>query len=446
MANTIVLGMQWGDEGKGKIVDLVSPAFDAVVRYQGGHNAGHTVKFGDQHYALHLLPAGIFQDGMRCVLGNGMVIDPEAFFAELAEIESAGVDTEGRIFVSERAQIILPTHIALDRAREETRGDSKIGTTARGIGPAYETRSSRSGIRACDLSAPDLDERLRVQHRQIAPQLADLGGEQPMRPSALSRLCVDWAQRLEPYLCDTATLLNGWIAKRHRVLFEGAQGALLDIDHGTYPYVTSSSCTAGGVSIGTGVPLRRLGGVLGVIKAYVTRVGGGPFVTELDDTLGEHLRERGNELGTTTGRPRRCGWFDAVAARYAAMLNGAGALALTKLDVLDELDELEICTGYRYRGEELRDFPARLSVLQEAEPIYRTVPGWKQSTVGVLDVRELPPAARDYVALLEEEVGVPVGLISTGPRREETILVDRKETRRLLSGRLDRIAEHRDAA
>ena len=446
MANTIVLGMQWGDEGKGKIVDLICPAFDAVARYQGGHNAGHTVKFGDQHFALHLVPSGIFKEGMSCVLGNGMVIDPEAFFEELAGIEAAGIETEGRLFVSERAQIILPTHVALDRAREETRGDGKIGTTARGIGPAYETRSARSGLRACDLAAPDLDERLRVQHRQIAPQLADLGGEPPMRPSAIARLCADWAKRLEPYLCDTAALLNGWMDKRRRVLFEGAQGALLDIDHGTYPYVTSSNCTAGGVSTGTGVPLRRLGGVLGVIKAYVTRVGGGPFVTELDDAIGEHLRERGNELGTTTGRPRRCGWFDAVAARYAAMLNGAGALALTKLDVLDELEEIRVCTGYRYRGEELRDFPARLSVLQEAEPIYRSVPGWQQSTVGTLEVSELPPAARDYVALLEEEVGAPMGLISTGPRREETILVDRKEMRRLVSGQLERVAEHRDAA
>ncbi len=446
MANTIVLGMQWGDEGKGKIVDLVCPAFDVVTRYQGGHNAGHTVEFGDRHYALHLLPSGIFLKGMRCVLGNGMVIDPQAFFDELEEIEAAGIKTDGRVFVSERAQIILPTHVALDKAREETRGDSKIGTTARGIGPSYETRSARSGLRACDLSAPDLDERLRLQHRQIAPQLVGLGAGPPMRPSALSKLCREWAERLEPYLCDTARLLNGWIGKRKRVLFEGAQGALLDIDHGTYPYVTSSSATAGGVSTGTGVPPRRLTGVLGVIKAYVTRVGGGPFTTELHDADGEHLRARGKELGTTTGRPRRCGWFDAVAARYAATVNGTGVLALTKLDVLDENEEIKICTGYRYRGEELRDFPARLSVLREAEPIYRTLPGWNQSTAGVTDARDLPPAARDYVALVEAEVGVPVGLISTGPRREETILIDRKEVRRLLSGRLDLVVEHRDAS
>ncbi len=446
MANTIVLGMQWGDEGKGKIVDLVCPAFDVVARYQGGHNAGHTVKFGDQHFALHLLPSGIFQKTSRCVLGNGMVIDPEAFFAELGAIQEAGIETDGRLFVSERAQIILPTHAALDRAREETRGEGKIGTTSRGIGPAYEARSARSGLRACDLSAADLDERLRIQHRQIAPQLADLGGEPPMRPSALSKLCVDWARRFEPYLCDAARLLNESMDKRQRVLFEGAQGALLDIDHGTYPYVTSSSSTVGGVCTGSGVSPRRISGVLGVIKTYVTRVGGGPFVTELDDAVGEHLRERGNELGTTTGRPRRCGWFDAVAARYAAMINGANVLALTKLDVLDELEEIKICIGYRHGGEVLRDFPARLAVLEEAEPVYRSVPGWKQPTAGVLEAGDLPKAARDYIALLEEEVGVPVGLISTGPRREETILVDRKEMRRLVSGRLDVVAEHRNVA
>ncbi|MEM7582013.1 MAG: adenylosuccinate synthase [Acidobacteriota bacterium] len=446
MANTIVLGMQWGDEGKGKIVDLICPVFHAVARYQGGHNAGHTVKFGDQHFALHFLPSGILHNSMSCVLGNGMVIAPEAFFKELKEIEEAGVDTTGRIFISHRAHIILPTHGMLDTAREETRGDGKIGTTARGIGPAYETRSARSGLRACDLAAPDLDERLRIQHRQIAPQLSDLGADQPPRPSSLSKLCTEWAERLKPYLCDTAVLLNRWMDKRRRVLFEGAQGALLDIDHGTFPYVTSSNSTAGGALTGTGVPPRRISGVLGVIKAYVTRVGGGPFVTELEDEIGEHLRERGNEVGTTTGRPRRCGWFDAVAARYAAMLNGVSAMALTKLDVLDDLDEIKICVGYEIDGEVLHDFPAELHRLSVATPVYRTFPGWKQPTAGALTLDALPQAARDYISALEEEVGAPVGLVSTGPRREETILIDRKEMRKLVSGRLEDVIAHRDAA
>ena len=446
MANTIVLGMQWGDEGKGKIVDLICPAFDVVARYQGGNNAGHTVKFGDRHFALHLLPSGILHEGIHCVLGNGMVIDPEAFFAELDRLTEAGIETASRVFVSDRAHIILPTHAALDQAREDTRGDGKIGTTAKGIGPTYETRAARSGLRACDLAGADLNERLRIQHRQIAPQLADLGGEQPARPSALSKLCLEWAERLEPYLCDTALLLNDWISKRRRVLFEGAQGALLDLDHGTYPYVTSSSSTAGGAATGTGVPPRRISGVLGVIKAYVTRVGGGPFISELHDEVGEHLRERGNEVGTTTGRPRRCGWFDAVAARYAAMLNGVSALALTKLDVLDGVEEIKICTGYRHGGEVIHDFPASLDILEAAEPVYRTVKGWRQPTAGCLDAQDLPPAARQYIAVLEEEVGVPVGLISTGPRREETILIDRKEMRKIVSGRLELVAEHRNAA
>ena len=446
MTNTIVLGMQWGDEGKGKIVDLICPAFDCVARYQGGHNAGHTVKFGDRHFALHLLPSGILHEGVNCVLGNGMVIEPEAFFSELDGLREAGFEADGRLFISERAHVILPTHVALDGGREATRGVTKIGTTSRGIGPAYETRSARSGLRVCDLAAIDVDDRLRVQHRQIAPQLADLGVEQPARPSALGRLCRQWAERLQPYVCDTARLLNGWIDKRRRILFEGAQGALLDIDHGTYPYVTSSSSTCGGVSTGTGVPARRIGGVLGVIKAYVTRVGGGPFVTELEDEIGEHLRQRGNEIGTSTGRPRRCGWFDAVAARYAVMLNGTDALALTKLDVLDDLDEIRICTGYRHGGELIRDFPARLEVLEQAEPVYRTFPGWQQATAGILDFDGLPRAARDYIGAIEEEVGAPVGLVSTGPKREETILVERKEMARLVSGRLQMIAERRDAA
>ena len=446
MTNTIVLGMQWGDEGKGKIVDLVCPAFDAVARYQGGHNAGHTVKFGDRHFALHFLPSGILHERMTCVLGNGMVISPEAFFTELEGLREAGVEAEGRLFISDRAHVILPTHVDLDQGREETRGASKIGTTARGIGPAYETKSSRSGLRICELASDELDDRLRVQHRQIAPQLRDLGAEPPMRPSALAKACREWAERLAPYVRDTARLLNGWIDRRKRILFEGAQGALLDLDHGTYPYVTSSNATVGGASTGTGVPPRRIGGVLGVIKAYVTRVGGGPFVTELEDEVGEHLRERGNEVGTSTGRPRRCGWFDAVAARYAVMLNGTNALALTKLDVLDDLDEIKVCTGYRLGDEVLRDFPARVAILEEAEPVYRTGPGWKKPTAGVLDVADLPAAAREYIDVLEEEIGVPVGLISTGPRREETILVDRKEMRRLVSGKLELIAEHRDAA
>jgi len=446
MANTIVLGMQWGDEGKGKIVDLVCPAFGVVARFQGGHNAGHTVKFGDRHYALHFLPSGVLQGDKRCVLGNGMVIHPGAFFEELEEVRSSGVDPRGRLFISTRAQVILPTHVALDQAREASRGEGKIGTTARGIGPAYESKAARTGLRCGDLESAGLEEKLEIHRRHVAPQLADLGAEEPPPVAELAELCRRWGRELRPFLRDTSVLLNRWIDDGDGVLFEGAQGTLLDLDHGTYPFVTSSSSTAGGAATGTGVPPTRLDGVLGVVKAYTTRVGAGPFVTELEGGVGEHLRRRGNELGTTTGRPRRCGWFDAVAVRYARILNGTGVLALTKLDVLDELEEIRICTGYRHRGELLEDFPTSLEVLAESEPEYRTVPGWQESTVGVLEFAQLPQKAREYVRVLEQEVGAPVGLVSTGPRREETILTDRPELARLLGGSLEQVVRHRDAA
>lgn len=445
MANTIVLGMQWGDEGKGKIVDLICPAFDAVARFQGGDNAGHTVRFGDRHFALHLLPSGILQQGMRCVLGNGMVIRPESLFEELASIEAADIDVAGRLFISDRAHLILPTHPALDRAREEARGARKIGTTARGIGPAYESKAGRYGLRCGELAAADLEDRLTLQHRYVVAQLADLGADPPLSPAEMIDLCGPWAERFAPHVRATASLLNRWIDDGDSVLFEGSQGALLDLDHGTYPFVTSSSSTAGGVCSGAGVPPTRITGVLGVIKAYTTRVGGGPFPTELEDQVGAHLRDRGNEFGTTTGRPRRCGWFDAVAARYSRMLNGTDVLAVTKLDVLDGLEEINICVGYRVDGEVVRDFTADLSLLARAEPVYRTVPGWSKPTIGVLDEHDLPRAARDYLVILSEQVGAPVAIVSTGPRREETILIRHVDLLRLLSYRLDRVLEHRDS-
>jgi adenylosuccinate synthase len=442
MANTIVLGMQWGDEGKGKIVDLICPAFDAVVRFQGGNNAGHTVKFGAAHFALHFLPSGILHEGTSCVLGNGMVIEPEALFAELAELEAAGVAASGRLFISDRAQVILPLHKALDAAREAAR-EHKIGTTSRGIGPAYETKAARSGLRVCDLAASDAAYRLGVLHRQVAPQLADLGETAPS-VDELAAACRAWSERLAPFVRDTSHLIRQWIDEGRSVLFEGAQGALLDVDHGTYPYVTSSTATAGGVCSGAGVAPTSIDGVLGVVKAYTTRVGGGPFVGELSDEAGGFLRSRGNEYGTTTGRPRRCGWLDTVATRYAQRLNRADLLAVTKLDVLDDFAELRICTGYRYRGDVLQEFPADLDVFRGAEPVYRTLPGWKSSTVGIVDFDELPQKAKDYLAVVEEEIGAPVGIVSTGPRREETIFRELPGLRDLLAGGLDRILAHRD--
>ena len=443
MANVIIVGMQWGDEGKGKIVDLLCPAFDGVVRYQGGHNAGHTVRFRDRHFSLHLIPSGILHEGMLCVLGNGMVIAPDAFLAELGRLHEAGIRSEGRLFVSNRAHVLMPCHAQLDRAREEARGAGKIGTTSRGIGPAYESKISRFGVRMCDLFAPDLEERLRAQVAKIQAELRSLGTEESPDLSALAASCQDWGEQMKPLLRDTEQLLNGWIAQGRSLLFEGAQGALLDIDHGTYPFVTSSNSTAGGACTGTGVPPTRIDGAIGVLKAYTTRVGGGPFPTELSGEVAEFLRKRGNEYGTTTGRPRRCGWLDTVVARYAQLLNGVDAIALTKLDVLDDFDEIPVCTGYRLKGETLRDLPPDQESLDGAEPVLRTMKGWKESTVGTLDRADLPPAARDYVDFIEQEIGVPIPLISTGPRREETIVREDPVLARLTGGRLGNVLEHR---
>lgn len=422
MANVVIVGMQWGDEGKGKVVDLICPAFDAVVRYQGGNNAGHTVKFADRHFALHLIPSGILHEGTTCVLGNGMVVAPDAFFEELRGLEEAGIDASGRLFVSRRAHAVLPTAVLLDKAREDARGDLKIGTTTRGIGPTYEGKISRFGLRLCDLGSDRLEERLRALLSRVEAELKTLGGEGVGRPARLADQCRGWYERLEPYLEDTELLLHNWHKEGKSLLLEGAQGTLLDVDHGTFPYVTSSNSTAGGAATGTGLPPTALTGALGVLKAYATRVGEGPFATELEDATGEFLRARGNEFGTTTGRPRRCGWLDLVSARYAQRINGIGSIALTKLDVLDELDEIKVCVGYRKGDTVHRDYGVAFEGDKPFEPVYATLPGWKQSTVGARELSDLPVAARDYLEMIEDEVGAPIGLVSTGPRREETIL------------------------
>jgi len=447
MANVIIVGMQWGDEGKGKIVDLLCPAFDAVVRYQGGHNAGHTVRFGERHFSLQLIPSGILHEGMRCVLGNGMVVAPDALLAELARLAEAGVRADGRLFLANRAHVLLPFHAELDRAREAAWGGGKIGTTARGIGPAYQSKMMRTGLRACDLAAPNVEELLRFEMVGIEVELKSLGGTSLPSPAFYGDQCRAWAERLAPCLRDTEQLLNGWIDAGRSLLFEGAQGTLLDVDHGTYPYVTSSSSTAGGASTGTGVPPTRIAGALGVLKAYTTRVGGGPMVSELTDATGEFLRQRGNEYGTVTGRPRRCGWLDTVVARYGRLVNGIDAVALTKLDVLDGFDEIPVCVGYRTgTGKVLRDLPPGRADLEGAQPVLRVMKGWKTETVGILDHGDLPAAARDYVDLIEQEVGAPVALVSTGPRREETIVRENPALARLTEGRLERIVEQRESA
>ena len=423
MSNIIVVGMQWGDEGKGKVVDLLCPAFDAVARYQGGNNAGHTVKFGDQHFSLHLIPSGILHEDMQCFLGNGMVVHPEAFLAEVRGLEDRGVETRGRLWLSDRAQALLPIHPELDALREEAAGRAKIGTTAKGIGPAYEHKVSRFGVRIGDLGSEHLESRLAALLPRLEAECAAYGGR--LESADLERLvtfCREMNDALSDFIGDVGGSLQALVEDGKSILFEGAQGAMLDVDHGSYPYVTSSNSSAGGACIGTGVPPTAIDGALGVLKAYGTRVGEGPFPAELDGELLDHLRERGHEYGTTTGRPRRCGWLDVVVARYARRLNGIGSIALTKLDVLDEVEEIKVCVAYELDGERVDTVPADLHRLVRVEPVYETLPGWCENTVGVLDFDSLPARAQEYVRFVEKQVGAEIGLVSTGPKREETIV------------------------
>jgi len=422
MKNVVIVGAQWGDEGKGKVVDILAPHFDIVARYQGGHNAGHTVRIGDKKFILRLIPSGILHEECSCVIGNGVVVDPSAFNAELQELREMGVECEGRLFVSARAHLILPYHVALDRVREDRLGANSVGTTMRGIGPAYEDKASRCGIRAGDLLYPDLlREKIRANIEEKNLELASLGAPQLAPESTLDEFLVE-ALRLKPFIRDTALMIDRATKEGKAVLVEGAQGTMLDVDHGTYPFVTSSNATAGGAATGLGLAPRQLTGALGIAKAYTTRVGGGPFPTELLDEHGAYLQKRGNEYGAVTGRPRRTGWFDAAVLRYAVMLNGFDALALTKLDVLDEFDEIRISIGYRCRDEMLDGMPYGANVLAECEPVYETLPGWKETTSRTTNFDDLPQAAKDYVRRVEELCGAPVGLISTGPDRNETII------------------------
>jgi adenylosuccinate synthase len=417
--NIAVLGAQWGDEGKGKIVDLLTPRFDIVARYQGGHNAGHTVYANGRKFILRLIPSGILHPGVICVIGNGLVVDPEALFAEIDELEAAGISVAGRLIVSDRAHVILPYHRELDLLSEARRGERKIGTTSRGIGPAYEDKIGRRGIRVGDLAdmtslADAVRHNVEARNRLIGDQAMDAA-------KVLEDLRTAW-KRLQPMTGDVSVYLARARAAGKRVLFEGAQGTLLDIDHGTYPYVTSSNATIGGACTGLGVGLRSIDTVLGIAKAYTTRVGEGPLPTELLGEMGNRLRESGKEFGAVTGRPRRCGWYDAVAVRYAARVNGLDALAITKLDVLDGLDEIPVCTAYRCRGNILNDLPADVAQLGACEPVYETLPGWRNPTRSVRRYADLPAEAQRYIARLEEISGVPAAIVSTGSDREDTIV------------------------
>ncbi len=432
MSNLVVLGAQWGDEGKGKVVDLFSERFDVVVRYQGGHNAGHTVRIGDRKVILKLVPSGILRKGKQAVIGNGVVVDPAALLQEIDGLEAAGIPVAGRLFVSNRAHVIAPFHRMVEQLSEARPGRA-IGTTSRGIGPCYEDKAARRGIRIADLIEPEVFRPLYdslAADKEVVRAAFQLG--KPVDVDATRRQYEAFGERIAPMVVDAAIMLNAAIRAGKRLLFEGAQGTMLDIDHGTYPYVTSSSAGAGGVASGTGVPPTRIDAVLGVTKAYITRVGGGPFPTEIHGSTGEELRKIGNEFGAVTGRPRRCGWFDVPLLRYTAMINGFDSLIVTKLDVLDSFSEIPVCTGYRLCGKEVSEMPATTHAMAAVEPVYQNLPGWGAPTAGITKYADLPGRAKEYLKFLEQQTGVEVGAISTGPERSQTIIVPGSRLEKLL--------------
>lgn len=423
MAIRIVIGAQWGDEGKGKIVDLLSSDADFVVRYQGGANAGHTLKFDDTVVVLHLIPSGMFNGNSACIIGNGVVIDPIALMKEIKEVESMGVNLKDRLFISSSAHLILPYHKTLDRVKEERRGNDPIGTTGRGIGPAYVSKLSRVGIRMNDLLHQDLlEEKIKRNLEDINQALERVYQDEPMNADEIIRDLQESVEYIKPYICNTADMLHKALDEGKSILLEGAQGTLLDVDHGTYPYVTSSNPTAGGACTGSGIPPMAVTHITGITKAYCTRVGNGSFPTELEDGDGEKLRNNGQEFGATTGRPRRCGWLDLVALNYAIRLNGMNELVITKMDVLDDFEEIKICTHYELDGVKTDTFPLETEELDRVVPVYKTFEGWMESTTDASTFDELPAKAKEYLNFIEQETGVPFTIVSTGPKRSETIV------------------------
>jgi adenylosuccinate synthase len=424
LANVIVIGAQWGDEGKGKITDLLSRSADVVVRYQGGVNAGHTIVVKGQTFKLHLIPSGILYPNTDCIIGCGTVIDPQVLIAELDQLEAFGVSTR-HLLISETAHITMPYHRLIDSASEERRGSHKIGTTGRGIGPTYADKSERTGIRVLDLMDPEgLREQLEwtINYKNVI--LEKLYNLPPLDPQQVIDEYLGYAERLRPHVVDTSLKIYDAVQRRRNILFEGAQGTLLDLDHGTYPYVTSSNPVAGGACVGTGLGPTMIDRVIGVAKAYTTRVGEGPFPTEIDGELGELLCSLGAEFGTTTGRKRRCGWFDAVIGRYAVRINGMDCLAITKLDVLDELEEIKVCVAYEIDGERSEHFPRSARQFARCRPIYKTLPGWRTSTSHCRSLEELPRQALDYLKFLAELIEVPIAIVSLGASRDQTIIVE----------------------
>ncbi len=423
MANVIVVGTQWGDEGKGKIVDTISESFDAVARYQGGNNAGHTVVVGKEKVILHLVPSGILRKGKTCILGNGVVIDLPALTHELNQLRRLSVKPEGHLYIGKNAHLVLPYHKILDKERDEN-STRRLGTTGRGIGPAYADKAARVGIRIGDLFDPALfQERLRMNVAEKKAHAPTSSALHALDSENIFQEQMPHFREVQTFLVDASAVLNKMINERKKILFEGAQGTLLDLDLGTFPYVTSSSATAGGACIGTGVGPTRIDGVLGVMKAYTTRVGEGPFPTELKDRTGEELRTRGDEFGATTGRPRRCGWLDAVSLHYSIQVNALSTLALTKLDVLDPFPSVKICRAYRYRNHTLDEFPNETDILAECQPVYEEIEGWQESTAGRNSIVELPKKCRAFLDRLEAMLGIDISIISTGPERDQTILL-----------------------
>ncbi|WP_091750365.1 adenylosuccinate synthase [Propionispora vibrioides] len=423
MSATVVIGTQWGDEGKGKIVDYLAERADVVVRYQGGNNAGHTVVVGDQEFKLHLLPSGILYNGKTCVIGNGVVVDPKVMLEEIKSMQAKGIDTSS-LKLSNRAHLIMPYHRLLDEVEETSRGDFKIGTTKRGIGPCYMDKNARSGIRVCDLLEPEeFKEKLARNLEAKNHLLKAVYNTDGFDFAEVLKEYQEYAEQLRPYVADTSAILHESIKAGQKVLFEGAQATLLDLDHGTFPYVTSSHPIAGGACIGAGVGPSKISKVVGVVKAYTTRVGEGPFPTELHDATGDLIREEGHEYGTTTGRPRRCGWLDACIIRYAGYVSGIDYMAITRLDILDKLPMVKVCVAYKYNGKIINEFPASLNVLSRVEPVYEELPGWQQPTSHIRSYEDLPLNARRYVERLSEVSGIAIGLVSVGPGREQTMIL-----------------------
>jgi adenylosuccinate synthase len=422
MKSVVVVGAQWGDEGKGKVVDYLAGSFEYIVRVAGGHNAGHTVIIGSNRYVLQLIPCGILRPDRQAVIGTGVVVDPAALVNEIETLAKAGIDVKGRLHISNRAHLIFPYHRELDKAAESARGADKIGTTSHGIGPAYEDKMARRGLRICDLLDPELFRRkaahVVAEKNRVANGAYDANVDFSHEVEATLAL----GEKIRGYICDTAELVNHAMDDGKSVLFEGAQGTMLDIDHGTYPYVTSSSAISGGASTGVGVPLTKLKHVLGISKAYTTRVGSGPFPTEMPDLDAEEVRKRGKEFGAVTGRPRRCGWLDLQMLRYAKMINGIDSLVITKLDVFDEQREIHVCVGYKYKGEILNDMPALSEEYERVTPEYKILPGWNESTYGISDGTKLPKAALNYLKYISNFLQVEIGMISTGPERDATII------------------------